>query len=455
MKKILYLLAALILVFSLNGCAAKQTLKNNNSSVSHDENKSTSIKSNDKSAYSLPKTEVTALKYNDNGIPVIMYHSIKYEKDNAVRIPKEDFEAQMKYLKDNGYTTLSLDELYDFMEKNTPVPEKSVVLTFDDGYKDNYETAYPILKKYGFKATIFVIANYIGKDEYLTTSQIKELDKNGFDIESHTANHEDLSTLSYEKQLATLKSSKETLEKLLNKEVKYIAYPYGKHNENTVKAAKNAGYKLAFTTDGRWSDKSDGILTLDRVFISSSHNLDTFVYRITTPNYDFNKIVKSSPTVEDKYNEAYAAFFDHKYEEAIKISDEIIMENPSFFKAYNIKGISQCFSNNFEEGMKNIDKALNINPNYGYGRFNKALAYELYGHYDEALSWYDKALEVEKYVWSYYGKASIYGRRGDVANTVKYLKIAINMQESVKEEAKKEKDFDNVRNSKEFMELVK
>ncbi|WP_415875492.1 tetratricopeptide repeat protein [Clostridium sp.] len=105
--------------------------------------------------------------------------------------------------------------------------------------------------------------------------------------------------------------------------------------------------------------------------------------------------------------------------------------------------------------MKNIDKALNINPNYGYGRFNKALAYELYGHYDEALSWYDKALEVEKYVWSYYGKASIYGRRGDVANTVKYLKIAIDMQESVKEEAKKEKDFDNVRNSKEFMELVK
>ncbi|MPN00484.1 hypothetical protein SDC9_147679 [bioreactor metagenome] len=105
--------------------------------------------------------------------------------------------------------------------------------------------------------------------------------------------------------------------------------------------------------------------------------------------------------------------------------------------------------------MKNINKALEISPNYGYALFNKALTYELYDKYDEALKWYDKNLEVENYIWSYYGKASIYGRKGDVKNTVKYLKIAIEMDKVVKEEARVERDFDNVRQSKEFQELIK
>lgn len=105
--------------------------------------------------------------------------------------------------------------------------------------------------------------------------------------------------------------------------------------------------------------------------------------------------------------------------------------------------------------MCEIDKALQIKQDYGYGRFNKALAYELYGHYDEALNWYDRALAVENYVWSYYGIASIYGRRGDVPNTVKYLKAAIDISAQVKNVAKEEEDFKNVRESKEFQALVK
>lgn len=455
MKKKLCLLIIFILSTLFNGCAIKKSSQNTNSSISYTEKKGVNSSFNDKSIASSSKNTPKVLKYNDKGIPVIMYHSIKDEKDNPVRVSKESFQAQMKYLKDNNYTALSLDELYEFIENNVPVPEKSVVLTFDDGYKDNYETAYPILKKYGFKATIFVISDYIGKDEYLNASQIKELDKSGIRIESHTVKHEALNALSYNDQLATLKQSKESLQGLLSRQIKYIAYPYGKYNESTIKAAKAAGYSLALTTDGRWSDKSDGIYTLDRVFISGLHNLDTFIYRITTFDYDFNKVVKTEATLESEYSKAYAAFFDHKYKEAIEISDKIIDKDSNFFKAYNIKGISLCFSHNFEEGMKNIDKALNLNPNFGYGRFNKALAYELYGHYDEALLWYDKALEIDNYVWSYYGKASIYGRLGDASNAVKYLKIAIAMQESVKEEAKKEKDFDKVRNNKEFMELMK
>lgn len=160
-------------------------------------------------------------------------------------------------------------------------------------------------------------------------------------------------------------------------------------------------------------------------------------------------------SLEDKYQNSYNAFSSKKYSEAVKLADEVINADDKFYKAYNIKGIAQCYSGKYLDGMKNIDKALELKPEYGYARFNKALVLELYGKYDEALLWYDKALEVENFVWSYYGKASIYGRKGDVANTVKNLKTAIDIEPGIKEEAKKEKDFDNVRSSKEFQELLK
>ena len=96
-------------------------------------------------------------QYNDKPIPILMYHSIAYEKGNDARIPIEKFREQMKFLKDNGYNTLTLTELSDLFTKNIPVPKKSVVLTFDDGYVDNYTNALPILKEFGIKATVFVM----------------------------------------------------------------------------------------------------------------------------------------------------------------------------------------------------------------------------------------------------------------------------------------------------------
>ncbi len=228
------------------------------------------------------------VKYNHTGIPVLMYHAIGYEKDNTARVPKENFKQQMKYLKDNGYVTLTLDEAYSFFEKNKPVPEKSLVITFDDGYVDNYVEALPILKEFGFTATIFVITDIIDKSQnYMNLEQLKEMEANGIDIQSHTVYHKNLKELSYDKQLETLKDSKEFLEKSLNKKIKYFAYPFGEFSQDTLKAVKEAGYTMAFATAGRWSDKTDGILTLDRVFISGYANLDVFIDRISNPNYEF------------------------------------------------------------------------------------------------------------------------------------------------------------------------
>ncbi len=227
-------------------------------------------------------------KHNDKGIPVLMYHAIGYEKGNTVRVPKENFIEQMKYLKDNGYVTLTLDEAYNFFANNKPVPEKSVVLTFDDGYVDNYVEALPVLKDFGFKATIFVITGAVDKSKsYMNVEQLKEMEASGMDIQSHTVHHDHLAQLSYEKQLETLKNSKDFLEKTLNKKIKYFAYPYGEYSKDSLKAIRDAGYTMAFATAGRWSDKSDGVLTLDRVFISGTANLDVFIDRITNPNYKF------------------------------------------------------------------------------------------------------------------------------------------------------------------------
>lgn len=226
------------------------------------------------------------LKYNDKGIPVLMYHSIDYEKGNELRIPKEKFKEQMSLLKEKGYTTLTLDELYEFFVNNKPVPEKSIVITFDDGYVDNYNNAYPVLKEFNFNAVIFVITDNVDKiKNYLTSDQIVELTNNGIEVQSHTVSHEKLSTLNYNKQLETLKNSKEFLENLLDKQISYIAYPYGNWNDNTIKAVRESNYKMAFTTSGTWSDKSDGIYTLDRVYISNNFDMNEFCRRISNRNY--------------------------------------------------------------------------------------------------------------------------------------------------------------------------
>jgi peptidoglycan/xylan/chitin deacetylase (PgdA/CDA1 family) len=212
-----------------------------------------------------------------NKIPVLMYHSIDYEKGNELRIPKEKFREQMKYLKEEGFNPISLEELYSHMLLGTKVPVKPVVITLDDGYEDNYTNAYPVLKEFGFKAVIFMITGVMDTGStYLTSDQIKEMDKNGVKIEGHTVNHPKLDTLSYSKQLEELAVSKASLEKLLGRDINYIAYPYGKFNNNTLKAVEEAGYKMAFSTQSGLAQKSNGIYKLHRIYVSDKHNMQQF-----------------------------------------------------------------------------------------------------------------------------------------------------------------------------------
>ena len=166
------------------------------------------------------------------------------------------------------------------------------------------------------------------------------------------------------------------------------------------------------------------------------------------------QIKKKQESLEKKWKTGYDQFFEKKYKQSIEIERQVIKEDPNFYKAYTVEGIALAYSGDFKSGMKQIDKALILKPNYGYARFNKALANELYGYYEEAIEWYKKDLEVEKSEWSYYGIASIYGRKGDIKNTMKYLKLAIDINPNVKDVAKNEEDFDNVRECMEFKKLI-
>ncbi|WP_253205657.1 polysaccharide deacetylase family protein [Clostridium estertheticum] len=216
-------------------------------------------------------------------IPILMYHSISYEKENILRVPKEKFRNQMKYLKDNNYTTLTLDELYNYMKTGKDLPSKPIVITFDDGYKDNYTNAYPILKEFKLKATIFVITNTIDHEkDYLTSAEIKLMDSNNIRVESHTSSHEHLDQISYVDNVNTMKTSKIKLEKILNKKIDYIAYPYGGYTLNTIKAAKQSGYKLAFSTEFGLIDKNDNIYSLGRIFVNSNFSLEEFKVKLTS-----------------------------------------------------------------------------------------------------------------------------------------------------------------------------
>ena len=222
-------------------------------------------------------------------IPVLMYHSITSGKGNANSLPIEAFKEQMKYLKDNDYHTITLTDLYKYFMNQNPIPEKSVVLTFDDGYENNYTAMFPVLKEYDFKATIFVITSHIDKDpKFMTSKQLLEMDKYGIDIESHTVNHDNLKLLSRDKQLKTLIQSKKDLEKTLNKKIYFFAYPGGAYNKSAIAAVKEAGYTMAFTIDGRWSSwssKNDGLLSLHRVNISFFRDMNAFKTGISNANY--------------------------------------------------------------------------------------------------------------------------------------------------------------------------
>ena len=206
-------------------------------------------------------------------VPILTYHDFGYGK--GIKVAPENFERQMRYLKDKRYNVISLDELAEGIKKGKRFTHNAVVITMDDGYRDNFIYAYPVLKKYGFPATIFLIANNIGTDaNFLNWDEVKKMSKDNISFGGHTKNHVYLPSIENKDILRDeIAGCKEVIEKRIGIPIGYFSYPGGGFTEEVKMLVKKAGYKAACTTNRGYDilDKND-LYELNRISI---RNRDT------------------------------------------------------------------------------------------------------------------------------------------------------------------------------------
>lgn len=221
---------------------------------------------------------LASAKQTATKVPIIMYHYVR-EVDKAadplgwnLSITPTIFEEQLKWLKEQGYVGMHLEDLFD-----GKVSEKAVVLSFDDGLEDFYTTALPLLQKYDFTASNAVVTGMVGAHEHMTEKQIRECVAAGIEITSHTVGHIDLSTTNEDEVRRQVTESRDYLENAFGIDVSAFVYPSGKYNDTVVRVLGEEGYKIALTTQPGESDLIvDDWLLLPRVRIDNRDGLEGF-----------------------------------------------------------------------------------------------------------------------------------------------------------------------------------
>lgn len=188
-------------------------------------------------------------------VPILLYHYVEYVKDQGDTIRKSlnimphIFDEEIKTLKTAGYEFITTKDLADALDNKINLSSKSVVLTFDDGYRDFYTDVFPILKKYQVKAIVYVVPNFLDKPNNLTSSQLEEIVKSGLvEIGAHTMNHSYLTKIPLDQAKYEVEGSKRYLEKKLGVPIVSFAYPYGAFDNTTISVVKEAGFRSAVTT---------------------------------------------------------------------------------------------------------------------------------------------------------------------------------------------------------------
>lgn len=206
-------------------------------------------------------------------VPIVMYHHIdQLGKHEVMTIPSERFEKHLQYLAKHRYEVLTMDELVEAKQNNKPLSRKTVCLTFDDGYADNYTEAFPLLKRYGFKATMFISSDHIGQPGYMDWDQIKSMQEYGINIGSHTRRHKYLPELSQAELSDEIISSRTILQERLGLSVKHFSYPVGGFNQAIKEMVKQAGYLSAVSTNRGYDRFNNDLFELKRVTIDEQDN---------------------------------------------------------------------------------------------------------------------------------------------------------------------------------------
>lgn len=234
------------------------------------------------------------------GVPVLIYHEIATDgrPPGETVISLERFEAQMDWLAEHGYRTISMGELVAIMRGRAAMPARAVVLTFDDGWK-NVLNAVPVLERHRMKASFWIIAGKGIGDDYLAWSDIEALARHpGFEVQSHTMSHpwdptdnlvgwvegqvpgKDAATAR-----AELVDSKRELERHLQRPVDYLAWPCGWYNDQLVRLAVNAGYRALLTAEAGLNAPRGDVLRIKRTFIDGSCGMEDFAKTIVDGRY--------------------------------------------------------------------------------------------------------------------------------------------------------------------------
>lgn len=222
-------------------------------------------------------------------LPILMYHHVGELPKNPSSLRKnltvsvKDFELQVAWLKGQGFQSVLLSDLLKISEGDVnEIPEKSVIFTFDDGYKDAFENAVPVLKKYGFKGNFAVITQFpgilVGDNEYANWELIKKAKADGMEIISHTQDHFDGINPKYTNGfiLRNLKDSQTDIFSNLGKNFPILVYPFGHYNQNYLDLTKEAGFKIGVTTKPGKLINLQNLLEVPRIRVYGGESLEIF-----------------------------------------------------------------------------------------------------------------------------------------------------------------------------------
>ena len=208
------------------------------------------------------------------GFPILEYHNVTNDTETfslTYNVPPEEFSAQLDYLSQNGYTTITLQDFMRAAHGKGELPEKPIVLTFDDGYENNYTEMLPILEAHGMKAVVYVIANNIGKEGYLSFEQLRDMQKRGIEIGSHTADHIPLSTFDDDMVRYEIRDSKLLMEWNGLETIYSLSYPNGDYKKSYEKILREENYLTAVTGDAGLNNFETNPYFLQRVHVRNPH----------------------------------------------------------------------------------------------------------------------------------------------------------------------------------------
>jgi peptidoglycan/xylan/chitin deacetylase (PgdA/CDA1 family) len=213
-----------------------------------------------------------------------MYHYISEPGTDADRLRRDlsvapvTFEAQLRFLRENGYTSVGLDQVHANLTHGTPLPAKPVVLTFDDGYLDHYTHAFPLLKRYGMTGTFFIVTDFINykNPDYVTWRMVREMHDAGMSIQSHGRTHIDLRRRSNAVLVWELLGPVEQIEAYTGERPRFFCYPAGRYDASVIRILRDLGMFAAVTTEPGRVHRLETAMIWQRLRVRGGLSLDQF-----------------------------------------------------------------------------------------------------------------------------------------------------------------------------------